>query len=382
MTRAILSALEPSADALAAGLLSEAARRGAPWESDGVAGLRAREAGFSGACEPERYAVMGLMQSLRALPAFLALRRRLLALAADRPPDVFVGIDAPDFHLPLSRRLRARGIACVQYVSPTVWAWREGRVADVVAGVDLVLCLFPFEPAYYENRGVASVFVGHPLADRLEAAEDRTPLRAALGWPVGVPYVVLAPGSRPQEIRRHAPLFLAAAAEVHRRSGARFVLAAPQGRSTDGWRDEARRSGLPPEAFEVRTGTARLLAAADAALLKSGTVTLEATLVGCPSVVAYRTGGLNASFVLARGFRTPYIALPNILAGRPIVPEFLQSLVRPGILAGALLSLLRPDVNGAVRRALLETAKPLRRGADARAWEAIDAHLAARGGTR
>ncbi len=382
MTRALLSALEPSADALAAGLLSEAARRGAPWTSDGVAGPRARAAGFAGACAPDRYAVMGLSQALMKLPSFLALRRRLLALAAERSPDVFVGIDAPDFHLPLARRLRGRGVPCVQYVSPTVWAWREGRTADVAAGVDLVLCLFPFEPAYYDNLGVAARYVGHPLADRLRPADDRASLRAALGWPEGVPHVVLAPGSRPQELRRHVPIFLAAAAEAHRRSGARFVLAATPGAGRGAFSDEARRQGLPPEAFEVREGAADLLAAADAALVKSGTITLEATLVGCPTVVAYRTGSFNASFILARGFRTPYIALPNILAGRPIVPEFLQDHARPGILAGALVSLLRPEVNDAVRRALVEVGRPLRCDANARAWEAITALVAERSGGR
>jgi lipid-A-disaccharide synthase len=382
MTRVLLSALEPSADALAAGLLGEAASRGAPWESDGVAGARAREAGFAGACEPDRYAVMGLSQALIRLPSFLALRRRLLARAAERPPDVFVGIDAPDFHLPLARRLRERGVACVQYVSPTVWAWREGRIAEVAASVDLVLCLFPFEPAYYENRGVAARYVGHPLAERLRPACDRRALRSALGWSEDVPHVVLAPGSRPHELRRHVPLFWAAAAQAHRRCGARFVVASTPGSEEARFLAEARRQGLPLAALEVRTGAAELLAAADAALVKSGTITLEATLVGCPCVVAYRTAALNASFILARGFRTPYVALPNILAGRPIVPEFLQSLARPGILAGALTSLLRPDVNEAVRRALVAAGDLLRGDADARAWEAVHALLDARGRKR
>jgi lipid-A-disaccharide synthase len=181
MTRVLLSALEPSADALAAGILAEAARRGAAWESLGVAGLQAREAGFGGDSEPRRYAVMGLAQALLMLPSFLALRRRLLALAEETRPDVFVGIDAPDFHLPLARELRQRGVLTVQYVSPTVWAWREERIEDTAAAVDLVLCLFPFEPRYYEHRGVRARYVGHPLADRLRPAADRTALRRGLG---------------------------------------------------------------------------------------------------------------------------------------------------------------------------------------------------------
>jgi lipid-A-disaccharide synthase len=382
MTRVLLSALEPSADALAAGILAEAARRGAAWESLGVAGLQAREAGFGGDSEPRRYAVMGLAQALLKLPSFLALRRRLLALAEETRPDVFVGIDAPDFHLPLARELRQRGVLTVQYVSPTVWAWREERIEDTAAAVDLVLCLFPFEPRYYEHRGVRARYVGHPLADRLRPAADRTALRRGLGWSDETPWVVLAPGSRRQELAHHAPVFFAAAAAVHRRTGARFVLAVPPGGRAGHLPNVARRQGLPFSALEVREDARTLLAAADAALVKSGTITLEATLVGCPCVVAYRTARLNASFILARGFRTPYIALPNILAGRPVVPEYIQNLVRPGILAGALSSLLLPGVNEPVRRTLVELGEPLRTDADARAYEAVVELLAERSGGR
>lgn len=377
MTRVLLCALEPSADRLAAGLLREAARAGDPWDSRGLAGREAARVGFGGTVEPDRYAVMGLTQALVRLPSFLALRRRLLASALAEPPDVFVGIDAPDFHLPLARTLRARGTPAVQYVSPTVWAWREERVAAVAESVDLVLCLFPFEPAFYEGTGVEARFVGHPLAESLAPAEDRAALRERLGWRDATPRIVLAPGSRRQELRRHAPLFFAAAAEVHRRSGARFALACAPASDRAWLAAEAERQGLSPKVLSLHDGATEILAAADAALVKSGTTTLEATLVGCPMVVAYRIGRLNASFILARGFRTPWIALPNILAGRPVVPEFIQDLARPGILAGALVALLRPENTARVRDDLVRLGAGLRRGADARAREAV-ADLAAR----
>lgn len=373
MRRVLLSALEPSADLLAAGLLREAARAGRPWTSRGLAGPAAAREGFQGLVEPQRYAVMGFSQVLRSLPAFVALRHRLLAWAIEERPDVFVGIDAPDFHLPIARRLREQGIPTVQYVSPTVWAWRQERVYDVVRSVDLVLCLFPFEPALYENLDVRAVYVGHPLAERLGPPADRARARDRLGWEPGRIYVVLAPGSRRQEFHRHAPLFLAAAAVVEQQTSARFVVACTPAMDRVWLRDEARRQGLPDDALIFHEGTAEVLAAADAALIKSGTTTLEATLVACPMVVAYRTGRLNAAFVLARGLRTPWISIPNILAARPIVPEYVQDLVRPPILAGALLALLQPEVQARIRGDLVHVGSLLRRGADARAYEAITA---------
>jgi lipid-A-disaccharide synthase len=287
---------------------------------------------------------------------------------------VFVGIDSPEFNLQLARRLKKRGLRTVQYVSPQVWAWRPGRVRTIGESCDLVLCLLPFETEFYARCGVAAVFVGHPLADQIPLDVDRGAARATLGIDAGVPLVALLPGSRIGEVTRLGAPFAAAAADiVAQRPGYQFV--APMASAAVG-RTFARQIAQVPGAPAIRLleGQAGLaLAACDGAIVASGTATLETLLTGRPMVVAYRVSPVTA-FILRtmRLVKVPYFSQPNLLAGRRLVPEFIQEQVRGASLGAALLQELEDPVH--VRELLEEFAhqhRALRRGGAARAAEAI-----------
>lgn len=335
-----LVAGEASGDLLGAALV-RALRGAAPGiRTVGVAGEAMRAAGCEAIADVEELAVMGLTEVVGHLPRLLALRRRLVAELAARRPDIVVGIDAPDFNLGLERRLKERGIATAHYVSPSVWAWRPGRVRTVAESARLLLCLLPFEPAYYEGSGVKAVFVGHPLADELRPVPRHT-ARTALGLGDDGRVLAVLPGSRRGEVRRLAPRFLAACAELARsRPDLRCVI--PVARPSLAPILEgllARRPRLP---VRLVAGHARdCIAAADAVLAASGTAALETLLLERPLVVAYRLHTLTAWILRRPGvLRTQRFSLPNILAGRPVVPELLQEAASPARLAETLRPLV------------------------------------------
>lgn len=331
---------EISGDTLGARVLDVLAQRTEALVAEGVGGGQMRTRGLNSLYPMERLSVMGFSEPLRRLPELLRLRRRLARHFIDNPPDLFLGIDAPDFNLPLAKRLRRAGIPTVQLVSPSVWAWRAGRLRGIAEAVDLVLCLFPFEPPIYHAKGIAARYVGHPLATELDADADRETARQALGLGVSRgPILALLPGSRPGEVRRLAPLFLQVASQLCKANPAlRCVL--PVASDACGaslaplLRDYA---ALP--LVQVDERSREVLTASDVALLASGTATLEAMLLGRPMVVAWRTGGLSWQ-LLSRLVRTPYAALPNILANRALVPEFLQHAATTENLRTALEPLL------------------------------------------
>jgi lipid-A-disaccharide synthase len=375
-----LVAGETSGDNLGGGLLRALTGRLPGERFVGVGGPRMVEAGLEAWWPADTLAVMGLAEVLRHLPRLLRLRSELVAKFSAARPDAFVGIDSPEFNLRLAGQLKAAGIPTVQYVSPPVWAWRQGRVRTIGRSVDLVLCVLPFEPAFYESHDVRAVFVGHPLADRVPMDSDPEVARRTLGLETGRPTVAVLPGSRGAEVSRLGPAFAATIAWLQaRRPALQFVapMASAAARATF-------EQALAAHAPDARTllvdgNSQQALAAADAVLVASGTATLETALVKRPMVVAYRvaplTGWLLREFKLVK---TDYFSQPNLLAGRQLVPEFFQQDVRPDVLGPALLGQLeRPDRAELLQefRAIHES---LRRNASERAAEAICELMATR----
>ena len=361
---------EASGDRLGAGLIRSL--RAGPLEVDvaGVAGPAMREAGCSPMLEASQFAVMGLAEVVRHLPRLWMLRRRLLRQLAEFRPDIFIGVDSPELNLGLAGRLKRGGVRTVQYVCPSIWAWRAGRVRRIRRNCDRVLCLFPFEPALLRKEGVEAVFVGHPIADE-QAPEGGGSLTAVRE---GRLLVALLPGSRGSEISRIGPPIAQAAAWLAaRRSGVRFATAAatPQGREQ--FAAILRRFAPGVEVRQASGNARELLKTADLAAAASGTVTMEAMVCGCPLVVAYRVVSLTAW--IARAFRllkTPYVALPNVLAGRRVVPELLQERARGEALGAELLSLYDdPGARRAMRVEFARLSESLRRGVDDRAAQAV-----------
>ncbi|MGH8279115.1 MAG: lipid-A-disaccharide synthase [Gammaproteobacteria bacterium] len=379
MLRIGVIAGESSGDHLGAGLIRAIRRRRPDVQFEGAAGPEMQAAGCRALVHIDELSVMGLAELLVHLPRLLRLRRRLRRHFLTARPDLVVGIDAPDFNLGLESRLRKAGVHTVHYVSPSVWAWRSRRLFKVGKAAELVLTLLPFEAELYTRHGYHAVFVGHPLADRAPEEPDRAALRKQLHLPPTDPLVALLPGSRSTEVERLWPLFLDTAQWLSaERPGVRFVV--PTASARLGLLIKRQIRTLKPDLpVTVVEGRAReVLGAADAGLIASGTATLEAMLWRCPMVVAYRVAA--STFVLVRGLRLlhiPNVALPNILAGRQVVPEFVQYRAVPHAMGQALLELLE-DENARARQ--LESFAALRsklqRGADQRAAEAVLALVA------
>ena len=341
-----LVAGEASGDHLGATLIRALAERDDEARFFGVAGPRMEAAGCTVWQSSDELAVMGLAEIVRHLPRLLVLRREIITRMLTARPLAYIGIDAPEFNLRLAAALKREGIATVQYVSPQVWAWRQGRVHTIGDAVDLVLCLLPFEAEFYARHSVKAVFVGHPLADKIPLRSDPAPARAALGLPASGKVIAILPGSRTSEVQRLGPPFAATAKWLSKtRPGLSFVapMASRAARVafTAALAEHAAR--VPVKLVDGRAQEA--LAACDAALVASGTATLETALVKRPMVVAYSvaplTGWLLRRFNLVK---TRRFSQPNLLAGRDLVPEFFQEEVTQRSLGPALLKQLdRPD---------------------------------------
>ncbi|MCG6864466.1 MAG: lipid-A-disaccharide synthase [Thiogranum sp.] len=337
-----LVAGELSGDQLGAALIRRIRESRPDVRFAGIAGPQMRAAGCLALAQAEDLSVMGLTEVLVHLPRLLRLRRRVLRYFLEQPPQLFIGIDAPDFNLGLERRLKALGIPTLHWVSPAVWAWRRYRVNKIRRSVDCMLTLFPFETGFYRRHGVTARYVGHPLADEIPQDCGRASAREALDIDTDIPCVALLPGSRRSEIGRLLPRFLEAAAECRRGMPAlRFVLPVASADLMDLCRDILQRGRWQHLDITVLEGEARTaMCAADAVLLASGTAALECLLLKRPMVVAYRLHPL--SYLLVRRLlRVPYVCLPNNLLNRAQVPELLQSEATPSRLAGALLELLQ-----------------------------------------
>lgn len=341
-----LVAGEASGDNLGGPLIDSLASRAAGSQFFGIAGPRMAAAGCETWFPIDELSVMGLAEILRHLPRLLALRRELIERLVAARPDAYVGIDSPEFNLRVAREMKSRGVPAIQYVSPQVWAWRQGRVRSIGQSVDLVLCVLPFEVEFFASHDVRAEFVGHPLADRVPQVSDPAEARNALSLTASGPVLAILPGSRMSEVTRLGPPFAATVAWLARqRPDVAFVAPMANARV----RAEFERClGAHAPGVEVRVVDGRSLecmAASDAVLLASGTATLEATLVKRPMVVAYRVAPLTNWLLRGLGiFKADYFALPNLLAGRQLVPEIFQQDVRSEVLGPQVLEQLeRPD---------------------------------------
>lgn len=340
--RFALVAGELSGDLLGAALINALRKRYPDARFYGVAGPRMIEAGCEAIESIEALSVMGIAEVLPALPRLFRLRARLLQrFLADRP-DVVIGIDAPDFNLGLEERLRARGLRTVHLVSPSVWAWRQGRVKQIARAVDRMLCLFPFEPAFYANHQVHAEYIGHPLANELDDRITAAEARQALGLPDGDPVVAILPGSRGSELKYLGEVFAQAAAQLQA-ARPRLQVVTPVAKLKLRAALEAVIAQHAPDVpWTLVDGQSRdCMRAADVVLLASGTATLECLLLGRPMVVAYRGSAFTAWLMLKLGLlKTRYVSLPNLLADEPTVTELLQADANPERLAHELERLL------------------------------------------
>ena len=374
----VLVAGEQSGDNLGAQLIKALRQRLPQARFAGIAGSRMVAAGCEAWDRVENLSVMGLFEIIPHLPRLLRIRRRLIDRVLAEQPAVYIGVDAKEFNLRIAPRFKASGIPTVQYVSPQVWAWRQGRVHTIGRAVDLVLCLLPFEKPFYDAHSVHAEFVGHPLADHIPLTMDAERSRFELGLAREGEYVAILPGSRNGEVSRLSPDFAATMAWLlQRRPQLRFIAALAND-SMRGIFEEAlnRVAAKAPELRDrvtlVNGHAQSVMAASDVVLLASGTATLEATLIKRPMVVAYRLGVLT-SFLLKhlKLFKAPFFAQPNLLAGRQVVPEFFNGDVRPDVLGPAVLQQLERADREQLVQTFTSIHETLRRDASARAADAI-----------
>ncbi len=365
---------EASGDNLGAGLIRALRERNPDIEFCGVAGPRMQAEGCAAWFDCEELAVMGITEVVRHLPRLVRLRKTLLQRFAAEPPDVFVGIDAPDFNLGLEQRLRIRGIRTVQYVSPSVWAWRRGRMKKIRRATDCVLCLLPFETAFYESQQHPAVFVGHPLADEIPMDSPRAPARANLGLAPADLLLAVLPGSRQGEVARIGPVFAQTIALLASRFPVlEFVAPMVSEVTGDMFRQQLDRHA-PGVRVQILDGSAQpAMVAADAVLMASGTAVLEALLIGRPHVVAYRIAPATAALLRSlKLMHAPFYSLSNLLAGRELVPEFIQERATPEALCDAIGRQLAPGADAeALRASFREIHLALRKDASRRAASAV-----------
>lgn len=363
---------EASGDILGAGLIKALKHKYPDARFVGIGGPKMIAEGFESLYPMERLSVMGLVEVLSRLRELLKIRKQLFKTILDLKPDVFIGIDAPDFNLSLEQKLKSNGIKTVHYVSPSVWAWRQKRVFKVKEAVDLVLCLFPFEVEFYKKYDVPAICVGHTLADAIPLEPDVAAARACLGISEGTPVVAILPGSREGEVSRLGKLFLETAERIKRDvAHVQFVIPAV---------NDARKKQLETILSEFENLSVTLLdgksreamCAADVVLMASGTAALEGMLFKKPLVVSYRFAAISA-FFLFRMLSQPFVSLPNLLAGKELIPELLQENATSEKLSAAVLKFLQDShASKHLHDEFLTLHKMLRLNADETAANAIE----------
>jgi lipid-A-disaccharide synthase len=338
MKRIAIIAGEPSGDLLAARLILALHKQNPELIFEGIAGPEMQAAGCESLFPMEALSVMGLSEVLRHLPELLSIRKQLFQRWRNNPPDLFIGVDAPDFNLPLAKKLHAHGIPTVHYVSPSIWAWREQRVKKIRGNIDLMLTLFPFEVDFYTRYQVDAKFVGHPLADEIEFDPDRLPARRKLALDSSRRVLALLPGSRSGEIKRHSPVFMRAAEQLQKRHADLQVVVPVINEKLHLLLEQMRAEHTPDLEITYLRGESRtLMQAADYILLASGTAVLEGMLSGRLMVAGYRVSALT--WWLLQTFRllkVKYVTLPNNLLGEEVVPEILQDELTPERLVGEI----------------------------------------------
>ncbi|MEM7254581.1 MAG: lipid-A-disaccharide synthase [Pseudomonadota bacterium] len=381
--RIALVAGESSGDILGAQLMQELRARHPDVEFEGILGPKMLAIGGTSHYPMDRLSVMGFVEALGRFMELIPIRNKMIKGWLRDPPDLFIGIDAPDFNLTLERRLRAGGIRTVHYVSPSVWAWRRYRIRKIARSVDHMLTLFPFEARFYERYNVPVTFVGHPLADEIPLESDRTEARAGLDLPLDKHIIAVLPGSRSSEVKYLGEtLFQTCQWMLARRDDVHFVVPA----ATDTLRatlTEMRTRVLTTRATAMTLVTGQshqAMAAADAVVLASGTATLEALLLKRPMVITYKAHPITFHIMkFLVGQHLNHIGLPNLLAGEEVAPEILQDDATPERLGEALLDQLESDgVRSDILSKFQAIHTELRRGATAQAADAIAVFLAAK----
>ena len=368
-----LVAGESSGDLLGAGLVRALKERYPEATFEGVAGPAMLEAGCEQWEPSESLAVFGLIEPLSHLPRLLKLRRQLVKRWTASPPDVFVGIDAPDFNLGLEKKLRAAGIRTVHYVSPSIWAWRAGRIKTVKAAADKVLCILPFEAALYDGVGVDATFVGHPRADSIPADPDMATARQALGLEADEVVAVL-PGSRASEIAMLGEILVASAALIAKARGSvQFVTPVATPALKPAIEAQIAAAGLTEQFVLLDGNSERAMIAADVVLLASGTAALESALLAKPTVAIYRLGRISYAIVNSLNLlKLTHFTLPNLLTETPLVPEFIQDKARPDDIAKAVIELLDdPDRRRSIGERFARLRTELAQDTDQRAADAV-----------
>jgi len=314
---------EASGDQLGAGLIKALQSSHPDAIFEGVGGVKMQALGCTSLYPMETLSVMGFVEPLKRLPELLRMRRGLVKHFIAHPPDVFVGIDAPDFNLGIELRLKKAGIPTVHYVSPSVWAWRQGRIKKIARAVDHMLTLLPFEADFYHHHNVPVTFVGHPLADDLPLVPDMSSARAQLNLPSDGPVIALLPGSRQSEVALLGQLFLDAA-RLCLKANPELTFVLPAANPERRQQIDAMLVDVDDLPITLLDGQSHLaMEAADVVLLASGTTALEAMLLKKPMVVSYKAGWLTYA-IISRMLKVPYVSLPNLLADRELVPEVLQ----------------------------------------------------------
>ena len=343
-----LCAGEASGDLLAGAMLRAWQQRGTSLDITGIGGDQMQAAGLESLCAIDRLAVMGIVEPLKRLPELLRIRRQLISQQQQVAPDLFVGVDSPDFNLPVERRLRAAGIPAAHLVSPSVWAWRRGRLRGIRDSVDRMLCLLPFEVDIYREAGIDAVCVGHPLVDELQQLPAADALRAALGLPSNKTLLAVLPGSREGEVRHLMPVFAEAMQLLQaRHTDLHFVIPAANAERHQQIESALQSIALP---VSLMRGQGReVMRCSDAIMIASGTATLEAMLLRKPMVISYRLASLSWA-ILSRLVKTPHVGLPNLLAGEEVVPELLQHHATASQLVDAVSRVLEGDGDRQVRR--------------------------------
>jgi lipid-A-disaccharide synthase len=353
----LISAGEASGDLYAAGLAEALGRRLPGCEFFGCAGPRMRAAGVRAVVDAADLAVVGLVEVVRHIPRIYGEFRKIAKAAERERPEVAILTDSPDFHLPLARRLKRLGVPVIYFVAPQVWAWRKGRLAAMRRRIDRLLCIFPFEEEFFRARGIEATYVGHPLSTLLRPRFSRGEFLARHGLAAERPLVALLPGSRRGEAARHLPALIDAARRIGQEQPAAFVLALPGG----GFAALADfRERIAAASIQVVEGeTWDVLAHAEVALAASGTVTIEAALLGTPMVTFYRVAPLT--WLVGKPLvDVPFYSMVNLVAGRAVVPELMQNEVRGERLAAEALRLLRdPAARGQMRSELQKVAARL-----------------------
>ena len=338
---------EASGDTLGADLIKALRKRYPEAQFEGIGGPKMQAQGFVSLFPMDRLAVMGLIDPLKRLPELLSIRRSICRRYKDNPPRVFIGIDAPDFNLTIEQKLRRQVVKTVHYVSPSVWAWRQGRIKKIKDSVDLMLTLFPFEADFYHRHAVPVCFVGHPLAKQFSDQVPSPEAKSAIGLVNQRPSLCIMPGSRAGEVELLAELFLDAAAVASRQMNQKLQLVIPAANEARYQQLEKIIATRDEDIILLRQQSDIAMGAADVVLLASGTTALEAMLLKKPMVVGYKLG--NLTYRLVRPFiKTPFVAIPNLLAGEMLVPELLQADASVPNLAAHLVTAFEPNNSTAV----------------------------------